>query len=585
MNDNTFYKNNKENGAKNLNTSYSKNEADRLAQKISSYNNRKQGNLHPNSAYTDQNLAKVSSPKNSTKDRINAAKRNNGFFHNSLANRSAINKSNDNLDSPVNNSEKQKGSNKTKRNSLRMRVLDRINNREEATEEIDDFTSQTFSISTKFLKMTLFLFLPLVLFLSVFSLLLSAPQVYYSAVGLGNADNVSSDEAEEKIMNLKEKDLNKEIEDEVSYNYGYLGSNLSNSLSFATSKLANSNLMLVDNYIGVDREFNEADLDELEDYYSEVTKFSDEYGFDMVYTFYFKLLYIQRYYKDNLNVRLDMPLLMATLYIQSADMGEIFSSNIKDYDVDSKSDNPYFDYNYDWSWYSPTVDDSSHDIELLAQHMVTKKDGTCGTVDGACYELDEDGYKEYLKEFLEKKYYLEPNSENYIPNQDTGDWRNWKQCTAQWANVHVPNSTKNICNIGCLITSVTIQIARSGTATTISNVNPGTAISKYSFIRGGNFVWASASNLAPNFKYRTKINLVGMSKESIAKKLKSYNPSKYYIILAVSRKTNNSISHYVALDYIDPTTNNIYMIDPGIDAVNATETYKLYAAHIYEKKD
>ena len=143
-----------------------------------------------------------------------------------------------------------------------------------------------------------------------------------------------------------------------------------------------------------------------------------------------------------------------------------------------------------------------------------------------------------------------------------------------------------MCQIGCLITSITIQIARSGTAIVTDSIDPGIAVKKYSFVSGGNFIWSSSTNLAPNFKYKTAINLSGMSKESIAKKLSSYDSNKYYIVIAVSKKNKNKSNHYVALDYVDLQTNDLYMLDPGSSKdTNLYSTYKVYKAHIYEKKD
>ena len=87
-------------------------------------------------------------------------------------------------------------------------------------------------------------------------------------------------------------------------------------------------------------------------------------------------------------------------------------------------------------------------------------------------------------------------------------------------------------------------------------------------------------------KYYTKINLAGMSNSAMAKKLSSYDSSKYYIILAVSNKDSNKVGHYVALDYADTSTGVLYIFDPGSYKGNsATEKYKIYAAHIYEKED
>ena len=77
-----------------------------------------------------------------------------------------------------------------------------------------------------------------------------------------------------------------------------------------------------------------------------------------------------------------------------------------------------------------------------------------------------------------------------------------------------------------------------------------------------------------------------MNKASVAKKLASYDPTKYYIVLSVSKKSLNSAHHYVALEYVDLNTNELYMIDPGAsNDPKLYSSYKVYKARIFEKKD
>ena len=77
-----------------------------------------------------------------------------------------------------------------------------------------------------------------------------------------------------------------------------------------------------------------------------------------------------------------------------------------------------------------------------------------------------------------------------------------------------------------------------------------------------------------------------MNRASIAKKLTSYDPNRYYMVLAVSNINRNKIHHYVALDYVDLQTNEIYIIDPASNSdPKLYSVYKVYKAYIYEKKD
>lgn len=492
----------------------------------------------------------------------------------------------------------------------------------ETEEQASDGGGQSFKVSIKIVKWTLIASAPILTIFIFCVLFMSASQIYINSIGFGSADAVSGKEAEEKIKS-NENNGNK-ISTEIKDETAFANFKDSSSLTFMNNKLSKSNLVQVDNEIyEIDREYNEADLEELNDYYSDVgSYFSAGYDMQTVYNFFFKLLYIQKYYRNNYNVYLDMPLIMATLRLQSSDMSVVFSSNTADYtdeDIELKEENPIFSYDYDWigSGYVTSKDKSDHDIEILAQHMVSARssDMCDNPINDTCYILDDEKYREFLKEFIEKKYFLDEevpisgddktnnNTENNDTPQDSsnnsnnnnnnssnsnnnGSYRTWRQCGENWSSMIVPASNSSMCQIGCLITSITIQIARSGTATVETPINPGIALKYYSFVDGGNFVWRSTTNLAPNFVYYTQLTFIGMSKTNIAQKLNSFDPSKYYIVLAVSPIGVNSISHYVALDYVDVSSGNIYMMDPvSNDYTDLYSIYKLYEAHIYEKRD
>ena len=62
---------------------------------------------------------------------------------------------------------------------------------------------------------------------------------------------------------------------------------------------------------------------------------------------------------------------------------------------------------------------------------------------------------------------------------ESGEALSWKQyCPAAWCNVPLGNSGATIGGYGCFITSIAIQIARSGATTTLSEFNPGTFVRK-----------------------------------------------------------------------------------------------------------
>ena len=206
---------------------------------------------------------------------------------------------------------------------------------------------------------------------------------------------------------------------EVSFNF----INIDNSI--ATIKLNNINL-LTEAKNSIDKNDFDFDINVINDLYPSASDYGNE---QYSYAFYYKMYRLNEYYKSA-NVCgkqvLDLPLLMITLKQQSDSMADVFASNVGATSSGEKIDKAYIDtyftqyfaYDYNWSNYSYSKNNSIHDMEILAQHMVK--------VYGAGYcQYDEAGYKEFLKEFIEKKYYLgndggdrlysNSKSSNYFP--------------------------------------------------------------------------------------------------------------------------------------------------------------------------
>lgn len=465
-------------------------------------------------------------------------------------------------------------------------------------------------------------------------LFISSSQVFTNAIDLGTADSLSGEEVEDKINTKGTDGLEEEKSDEdVAYDV-YISDDKSEKLK--NSKLRKNIVQVANQKTYLKRKYNEASLDAIEDFYPAVNDLSKNYDENMVYDFFFKMYNLYTTYRDTYDVYLDLPLLMATLNLQSTDKNVIFVSNLSAEDR-KKTARPMpideLDYYYNWSSYKISRDNSEHDMEILAQHMISKqvkekcidasgkvlkenilKDNQIGTQVLTCtegetyltedlgYVKDDVKYREFLKQFLEKKYYLtgehtieddvlikdetNQNEDKPINTPASGNFRSWTQCGQSWSSTIVPKSQKNMCKIGCLVTSVTIQIARSGTAITTDYIDPGIALKKYRFYSGGNFDWNSTTNIAPNFKYYTRIITTGISKKAVAEKIASYDPKKYYGILLVSEKHENAGDHFVALDYVDTSTGEIYIMDPlSTKTTNLYSKYKIYKAYFYVKKD
>lgn len=153
-----------------------------------------------------------------------------------------------------------------------------------------------------------------------------------------------------------------------------------------------------------------------------------------------------------------------------------------------------------------------------------------------------------------------------------GDFVNWKQFGETWSNILIGTSGRTIGQIGCLVTSISMQIARSGVSTNISDFNPGTFVeylnSNGGFI-GGDFVWASTANVAPSFVYKGSEGLLGYSKESKLNTIRNIisQPNTY----AVVEVKGNTGQHWVAIDSVNG--DSIKMMDPASDATDLWSQY------------
>lgn len=156
---------------------------------------------------------------------------------------------------------------------------------------------------------------------------------------------------------------------------------------------------------------------------------------------------------------------------------------------------------------------------------------------------------------------------------NSGTFTSWKQYDNQWSNVRLGNKTVGA--IGCAMTSVAIQIMRSGSPLSIEEFNPGTfaqALTKAGgFDAAGNITWSAVERIAPNFKFVDRINHRPSLQE-----LNNLVSQGYYVILNVKYGR-----HWVAIDSVDVANNKIYMFDPGSPGTEVGETYGLNSIQRY----
>ena len=150
-----------------------------------------------------------------------------------------------------------------------------------------------------------------------------------------------------------------------------------------------------------------------------------------------------------------------------------------------------------------------------------------------------------------------------ISNCPIAGYANWKQYEGPWTSVILGNSGKTIKQIGCLVTSVAIQIARSGVKTVISDFNPGTFVEKLNtiggFASGGNFIWNSTRNVSSSFIFQNKIDVSGLTKTQKLEKIKELTSQKdVYVVAEVKGSTGQ---HWVAIDSVKG--DKVTMMDPG----------------------
>lgn len=138
----------------------------------------------------------------------------------------------------------------------------------------------------------------------------------------------------------------------------------------------------------------------------------------------------------------------------------------------------------------------------------------------------------------------------------------WKQCDPRWGNMYV--GSKTICRIGCALTSVSIQLARSGVQLNVSGeFNPGTFMQTHKSNGGfiDNTITWNVSRIAPNFKLIASHEALFGTKENKINTLKKYAADGEYIVLGVRHGIGQDIGHYVA--YNDSSTDEIFIFDPA----------------------
>ena len=138
-----------------------------------------------------------------------------------------------------------------------------------------------------------------------------------------------------------------------------------------------------------------------------------------------------------------------------------------------------------------------------------------------------------------------------------GDSSSWKQGYDLWAKIPMGNS--NVKAIGCLITSIAIQMDRMGVNTGINNFNPGTFachLSKNGKFTSGGALYHNWVNLFNDVSL-TAGSVTGTKTERATQIQNLINDGCYLVLYA----PHSGNSHYVAVS--GTTVNDIRIMDPG----------------------
>ena len=164
---------------------------------------------------------------------------------------------------------------------------------------------------------------------------------------------------------------------------------------------------------------------------------------------------------------------------------------------------------------------------------------------------------------------------------EVGEFSTWKQKTklgAPWGNVKI-GTTATIDDVGCLITSISMQIAYSGVDTgNITDFNPGTfatALKSQGCLSSGGAInsYACVNKVVPNFKYVGRIYLSG-NNATRYQKIKEYAEKGYFIVMEVRKHGGGQ--HWVSLDVQNSAYANwedVYMWDPATTKTKISEKW------------
>lgn len=162
-----------------------------------------------------------------------------------------------------------------------------------------------------------------------------------------------------------------------------------------------------------------------------------------------------------------------------------------------------------------------------------------------------------------------------IYGSEEGEYTKWRQRGAAWSNIKIGNTNSTIGDIGCLVTSISILIEKSGVSTPMVPFNPGTFVEdlnkKGGFDSNGNLQYAAVNKVVPEFKYVGNVNLRNKTREEKLSIISQYYNQGYHLTVEVKGATEGN-QHWVAVTGVNG--NNIIIVDPASDRTDMWSAYE-----------
>lgn len=167
----------------------------------------------------------------------------------------------------------------------------------------------------------------------------------------------------------------------------------------------------------------------------------------------------------------------------------------------------------------------------------------------------------------------------------TGEFASWRQFDPRWGEIPLGDSDLNVKSAGCLVTSISMQIARSGTKigslpSGYSEFNPGAFVTSSNehdgFSGGGNYAWTGYSTISPNWGVGDFVSLNESSNlklaEAVSNELSSgFGPEQYQKFLVLQIHHSTSAQHWVAVNGVENGVVTIF--DPARDGTTLDANY------------